>query len=100
MNFTKLLHEVDFTGDEDMLNACYDTMNIQEVKDDLEINGMSTSLLDFMNNEDITECFLELVARVTADFSQDSSDKMTEIEYYVNNIIDFYVDQDKKNVLK
>jgi hypothetical protein len=25
---------------------------------------------------------------------------MTEIEYYVNNIIDFYVDQDKKNVLK
>ena len=101
MNFTKLLHEVDFTGDEDMLNeACYTTMTVGEVKDDLEFNGMSSSLLDFMNNEDITECFLELVARVTTDFSQDSSTKLMDIEEYVSGIISFYVDQDKNKVLK
>ena len=100
MNFTKLLHEIDFTGDEDMLNACYNTMSVDQVKDDLEINGMSTSLLDFMDNDDIVECFLELVARVTADFSQDSGTKLMDIEEYVSGIISFYVDHDKKNVLK
>ena len=101
MNFTKLLHEVDFTGDEDMLNeSCYATMSVDQVKDDLEFNGMSSSLLDFMNNEDITECFLELVARVTTDFSQDSSTKLMDIEEYVSGIISFYVDQDKNKVLK
>ena len=101
MNFTKLLHEIDFTGDEDMLNeACYDTMSVDEVKDDLEINGMSSSLLDFMDVQDIIECFGELVARVTTDLDQDSIDKLTEIEDYVSGIIDFYVDQDKNKVLK
>tara|TARA_R110000851_G_C12752692_1_gene532201 strand:- start:263 stop:568 length:306 start_codon:yes stop_codon:yes gene_type:complete len=101
MNFTKLLHEINFTGDEDMLNeACYDTMSVDEVKDDLEINGMSSSLLDFMDNDDIVECFLELVARVTADFSQDSGTKLMDIEEYVSGIISFYVDHDKKHVLK
>tara|TARA_R110000822_G_scaffold9487_3_gene36691 strand:+ start:646 stop:951 length:306 start_codon:yes stop_codon:yes gene_type:complete len=101
MNFTKLLHEVNYTGDEHTLNElCYTTMNIEEVKDDLEINGMSSSLLDFMDNDDIVECFLELVARVTADFSQDSGTKLMDIEEYVSGIISFYVDHDKKNVLK
>ena len=84
-----------------MLNeSCYATMSVDQVKDDLEFNGMSSSLLDFMNNEDITECFLELVARVTTDFSQDSSTKLMDIEEYVSGIISFYVDQDKNKVLK
>tara|TARA_B110000908_G_scaffold139551_1_gene166230 strand:+ start:114 stop:422 length:309 start_codon:yes stop_codon:yes gene_type:complete len=102
MNFTKLLHEVDFTGDEDMLNeACYDTMSVDEVKDDLEINGMSSSLLDFMDNDDIVECFLELVARVTsATPAEGNYVKLMEIEDYVGGIISFYVDHDKKHVLK
>ena len=100
VTLAELLHEVDFTGDEDMLNACYDTMSVDQVKDDLEINGMSSSLLDFMDNDDIVECFLELVARVTTDFSQDSGTKLMDIEEYVSGIISFYVDHDKKHVLK
>ena len=53
-----------------------------------------------MDNDDIVECFLELVARVTADFSQDSGTKLMDIEEYVSGIISFYVDHDKKHVLK
>jgi len=101
MNFTKLLHEIDFTGDEDMLNnSCYDTMSVEEIKDDLEVNGMSSSLLDFMDVEDIIECFGELVARVTTDLSQSSDSKLMEIEAYISGMIEFYVDQDKNNLLK
>lgn len=101
MNFTKLLHEIDFTGDEDMLNtSCYDTMSVEEIKDDLEVNGMSSSLLDFMDVQDIIECFGELVARVTTDLSQSSDSKLMEIEAYISGMIEFYVDQDKKNLLK
>jgi len=101
MNFTKLFHEIDFTGDEDMLNSpCYDTMSVEEIKDDLEVNGMSSSLLDFMDVEDIIECFGELVARVTTDLSQSSDSKLMEIEAYISGMIEFYVDQDKKNLLK
>jgi len=101
MNFTKLLHEIDFTGDEEMLNnSCYDTMSVEEIKDDLEVNGMSSSLLDFMDVQDIVECFGELVARVTTDLSQSSDSKLMEIEAYISGMIEFYVDQDKNNLLK